>query len=84
MAATKTFVCQIVVGAALMISALVAMDRLTTTTAVRLVDDLRRLPDQLAAACTTAKCVVPPIAEEATTASGFIFHRPGNWASICG
>ena len=76
-AATKTFVCQIVVGAALMISALVAMDRLATTSAVRLVDDLRRLPDQLAAACTTAKCVVPPIAEELTTASGFVFIGRG-------
>ena len=45
--------------------------------AERLVDDLRRLPDQLAAAGTTAKCVVPPIAEELTTASGFVFIGRG-------
>ena len=76
-AATKTFVCQIVVGAALMISALVAMDRLARMSAVRLVDDLRRLPDQLAAAGTVAKCVMPPIAEELTTASGFVFVGRG-------
>jgi glucosamine--fructose-6-phosphate aminotransferase (isomerizing) len=76
-AATKTFVCQIVAGAAVMISALVAMDRMAAISAERLVDDLRRLPDQLAAACATAKCVVPPIAEELTTASGFVFIARG-------
>ena len=76
-AATKTFVCQIVAGAALMISALVAMDRIARISAVRLVDDLRRVPEQLAAAGTTAKCVVPPIAEELTTTSGFVFIARG-------
>jgi glucosamine--fructose-6-phosphate aminotransferase (isomerizing) len=76
-AATKTFVCQIIAGVAVMVSALVATGRLSATTASRLVDDLRRLPDQLAAAGTVAKCVVPPIAEELTTASGFIFIARG-------
>jgi glucosamine--fructose-6-phosphate aminotransferase (isomerizing) len=76
-AATKTFVCQIVAGVAAMISALVARRRLSATSAARLVDDLRRVPDQLAAACTTAKCVVPPIAEELTTAGGFVFIARG-------
>ena len=60
-----------------MVSALVATDRLCATSAARLVDDLRRLPDQLAAAGTVAKCVVPPIAEELTAASGFIFIARG-------
>jgi glucosamine--fructose-6-phosphate aminotransferase (isomerizing) len=76
-AATKTFVCQIIAGVAVMVSAFVATGRLPAATASRLVDDLRRLPDQLAAACTVAKCVVPPIAEELTTASGFIFIARG-------
>ena len=76
-AATKTFVCQIIAGAAVMVSALVATNRLSATSAARLVDDLRRLPDQLAAAGTVAKCVVPPIAEELTTASGFVFIARG-------
>jgi glucosamine--fructose-6-phosphate aminotransferase (isomerizing) len=50
-----------------MVSALVATNRLSAAAAARLVDDLRRLPDQLAAAGTVAKCVVPPIAEELIT-----------------
>jgi glucosamine--fructose-6-phosphate aminotransferase (isomerizing) len=77
-AATKTFVCQIIAGVAVMISALVATGRLSATAATRLVDDLRRLPDQLAASGTVAKCLVPPIAEEFTTASGFIFIARGS------
>jgi glutamine---fructose-6-phosphate transaminase (isomerizing) len=76
-AATKTFVCQIVAGVAVMVSALVATDRLSVTAATRLVDDLRRLPDRLAAAGTVAKCVVPPIADELIDASGFIFIARG-------
>jgi glucosamine--fructose-6-phosphate aminotransferase (isomerizing) len=77
-AATKTFVCQIIAGVAVMISALVATKRLSMASAAKLVDDLRRLPDQLAAAGTVAKCVVPPIAEELTSASGFIFIARGS------
>lgn len=77
-AATKTFVCQVIAGTALMLSALVATGRLAAEAAVRYADDLRRLPDQLAAASTTAKCVVPPIAEELSTASGFIFIARGS------
>ena len=73
----QTFVCQIIAGAAVMVSALVATNRLSATAAARLVDDLRRLPDQLAAAGTVAKCVVPPIAEELITASGVIYIARG-------
>jgi glutamine---fructose-6-phosphate transaminase (isomerizing) len=76
-AATKTFVCQVIAGAALMISALVATKRVSTKFAAHLVDDLRRLPDQLAAAGTAAKCLVPPITEELSSASGFLFIARG-------
>jgi len=62
---------------AVMVSALVATNRLSAAAAARLVDDLRRLPDQLAAAGTVAKCVVPPIAEELITASGVIYIARG-------
>lgn len=76
-AATKTFVCQVVSGSALMISALVAMRRLSVASASRLVDELRRLPEQLDAATVTAKSVVPPIAEELAPAGGFLFIARG-------
>ncbi|WP_135458734.1 SIS domain-containing protein [Mycobacterium sp. DL99] len=77
-AATKTFVCEVVAGVALMISALVAMKRLPTAAATGLVDDLRRLPDQLAAAGVVAKCVIPPIADEFVSRGGFIFIARGS------
>ncbi|GAA2538882.1 glutamine--fructose-6-phosphate transaminase (isomerizing) [Mycolicibacterium diernhoferi] len=77
-AATKTFICQIVAGTALMISALVGMGRLTRAAAVDLVDDLRYLPDRLGHAGVKAKCVVPRIAEEISSASGMIFIARGN------
>ncbi|MCW2688297.1 MAG: glutamine--fructose-6-phosphate transaminase [Mycobacterium sp.] len=77
-AATKTFVCQIIAGVAVMVSALVSTNRLSTASATQLVDDLRRLPEQLAAAGTVAKCVVPRIAEGLTTDSGFIFIARGS------
>ncbi|WP_029113332.1 glutamine--fructose-6-phosphate transaminase (isomerizing) [Mycobacterium sp. URHB0044] len=76
-AATKTFVCQIVAGVAVMVSALVATDRLSAAAASTIFDDLRRLPEQLVTAGTVAKCDVPPIAEEFTGASGFIFIARG-------
>jgi glucosamine--fructose-6-phosphate aminotransferase (isomerizing) len=60
-----------------MISALVAIGRLSFAAASAIVDDLRRLPNRLAAAGAMAKCVVPPIAEELTDASGFIFIAKG-------
>lgn len=76
-AATKTFVCQVVTGAALVISALVAMKRVSVLSAAGLVDDLRGLPDRLAVADAVAKCVMPPLADELISASGFIFIARG-------
>jgi glucosamine--fructose-6-phosphate aminotransferase (isomerizing) len=77
-AATKTFVCQVIAGAAVMISALVAMGRLPEAAAAVLVDDLRALPDRLAAAGTVAKSRVPTLAEELSSASGFLFISRGS------
>jgi glucosamine--fructose-6-phosphate aminotransferase (isomerizing) len=76
-AATKTFVCQIVAGVAVMISALVAGRRISAMAAARLVEGLRRLPDQLAASNTVAKCLVPQLAEELVDASGVVFIARG-------
>lgn len=77
-AATKTFVCQVLTGSALMISALVATGRLSAMSAARIVDDLRRVPEALAAAVTSAKCLVPPITDQLSGATGFLFMARGN------
>lgn len=60
-----------------MISALVATDRLSRRQAVRVTDQLKLVPDQLAVAATVAKCVIPPLAEELSAATGFIFIARG-------
>ncbi|MCV7135822.1 glutamine--fructose-6-phosphate transaminase (isomerizing) [Mycobacterium hodleri] len=77
-AATKTFVCQVVSGVAVIVSALVDSGRLSPSAARVVVDDLRRLPDRLAAAATVAKCAVPQIIDELVDASGFIFIARGS------
>lgn len=77
-AATKTFVCQVIAGTALMISALVATHRVSSAHAAELTDDLRRLPDALAAAGTAAKWLVPPIVDAVNTSQGFVFVARGS------
>ena len=76
-AATKTFVCQVLAGSALMLSALVAKDLLNTSDAAALADDLRAAPENLAAAGTVAKCLVPPLAEDLFDAAGYLFIARG-------
>ncbi len=77
-AATKTFLCQIISGSAVIISALVAMKRLSPASAGKLVEDLCRLPDQLAAASTLARCLLPAIVDEFAPAGGFVFIARGS------
>ncbi|QRY46319.1 glutamine--fructose-6-phosphate transaminase (isomerizing) [Mycolicibacterium boenickei] len=77
-AATKTFVCQVVAGVAVTLSALVAMHRISMRAGIQLVNELRQVPDRLAAASTVAKCVVPPIVEKLTAEPGFIFISRGS------
>ncbi|AFM19312.1 glucosamine--fructose-6-phosphate aminotransferase, isomerizing [Mycolicibacterium chubuense NBB4] len=77
-AATKTFVCQVIAGAALMISGLSATGRIDRSAAARLTDDLRRLPEKLAAALNVAQCRVPPLIEELSDCAGFIFIAKGS------
>jgi glucosamine--fructose-6-phosphate aminotransferase (isomerizing) len=76
-AATKTFVCQVIAGTALLISALVATDRMSPARSAALVDELRRLPDELAAAGTAAKWLVPPIVDAVAASPGFVFLARG-------
>jgi glucosamine--fructose-6-phosphate aminotransferase (isomerizing) len=77
-AATKTFVCQIISGSALLLSGLVATGRITSATTAGVVDLLGRVPERLSAAAAVSKCIVPEIGQELCTAAGFIFIGRGS------
>ncbi|TFB87472.1 glutamine--fructose-6-phosphate transaminase (isomerizing) [Cryobacterium algoricola] len=76
-AATKTFVCQILVGTGLVISSLVASGRMDTAQARRLVNDLYLVPEQLAEAAAAARALLPPLVDEVRGAKGFLFLGRG-------
>ncbi len=76
-AATKTFVCQILVGTGLMISALVSFGRISAGRAWELVDDLYGTPERISAAIASARHEIPSIATEVREASGFVFLGRG-------
>jgi glucosamine--fructose-6-phosphate aminotransferase (isomerizing) len=77
-AATKTFVCQVLVGTGLVISAMAEFGRISRSRARDLVDDLYGLPDRLAAASAAAHEALPSIVTEVRSASGFIFLGRGS------
>jgi glucosamine--fructose-6-phosphate aminotransferase (isomerizing) len=77
-AATKTFVCQVLVGTGLVISAMAEFGRISRSRARELVDDLYGLPDRLAAASAAAHEALPSIVTEVRSASGFIFLGRGS------
>ncbi|MGU3499850.1 glutamine--fructose-6-phosphate transaminase (isomerizing) [Mycobacterium sp. C31M] len=77
-AATKTFVNQVICGVALTISALVAGDRLSPAQGRALGAEVHRIPDRLTAAIATAKTLVPQIASQLAGASGFIYMARGS------
>jgi len=74
-AATKTFVCQILVGTGLIISSLADRELIGRADARRLADELRRVPDRLARAVQDASIV--EIVHEVQDASGFVFLGRG-------
>lgn len=76
-AATKTFVCQVISGVALVMSAMVANERLEPDAAARLMRALNGAPARLAAATETAQRLLPPLVDELTTATGFVFLGRG-------
>jgi glucosamine--fructose-6-phosphate aminotransferase (isomerizing) len=77
-AATKTFVAQVVTGVATALSALVATGRMTPGEAARQVDDLRRLPDLLAHAIAVSRDVVPAVVDSVLDEPGFLFLGRGS------
>ncbi|HEY1531259.1 MAG TPA: glutamine--fructose-6-phosphate transaminase (isomerizing) [Galbitalea sp.] len=76
-AATKTFVAQVLTGVAVAISALGEMDRIDAPSRQLILDDLRRMPDLLAQSLTVSKHVVPQLAAEIASAPGVIFLGRG-------
>jgi len=76
-AATKTFVAQVLTGVAVAVSALHARGRLDRHGTDRILDDLRRMPDLLAQSLAVSKHVVPELARELADAPGVIFLGRG-------
>jgi glucosamine--fructose-6-phosphate aminotransferase (isomerizing) len=76
-AATKTFVAQVLTGVAVAISALHELGRVDRANTESILDDLRRMPDLLAQSLTIAKDVVPPLAAQLIDAPGVIFLGRG-------
>lgn len=76
-AATKTFISQILVGAGVVISSLVASDRMSPSYARHLVDELYSVPEQLAAAASSARRELPAVIAEVRDAHGFLFLGRG-------
>ena len=76
-AATKTFVCQVISGVALVMSAMVAHKRLEPDIAAQLMRVLNGAPARLAAATEVAQRLIPPLVDELTAATGFVFLGRG-------
>jgi glucosamine--fructose-6-phosphate aminotransferase (isomerizing) len=76
-AATKTFVAQVLTGVAVAISALGDLGRIDRPSTQSILDDLRRMPDLLAQSLTVTKDVVPALAADIASAPGVIFLGRG-------
>ena len=76
-AATKTFVAQVLTGVAIAISALHELGRVDRANTRSILSDLRRTPDLLAQSLAVAKDVVPPLAAQLATSPGVIFLGRG-------
>ena len=76
-AATKTFVAQVLTGVAIAISALHELGRVDGTLTQSILSDLRRTPDLLAQSLAVAKDVVPPLAAHLANCPGVIFLGRG-------
>jgi glucosamine--fructose-6-phosphate aminotransferase (isomerizing) len=77
-AATKTFVAQVVTGVSYALSSLVASGRMTRTDAHRQVADLRRIPDLLAHAIASSRESIPEVVATVRDATGFVFLGRGS------
>jgi glucosamine--fructose-6-phosphate aminotransferase (isomerizing) len=76
-AATKTFVAQVLTGVAVAISALQELGSVDRARGESIFDDLRRMPDLLAQSLTVSKQVVPQLAGQLVDSAGVIFLGRG-------
>lgn len=76
-AATKTFIAQVVAGACLALSILAAQQRISPSQARRCAAELEMVPDLLAHAIGVATRSVPPLVDATRDARGFIFLGRG-------
>jgi glucosamine--fructose-6-phosphate aminotransferase (isomerizing) len=76
-AASKTFTAQLLTGACVAVSALVAHGRLDPFDAQRLTSDLKRVPELLSQALAASRRSVPPLVDGMTEARGFVFLGRG-------
>lgn len=76
-AATKTFVAQVLTGTCMALSAMVASGRLDPFEAHRLIGDLKRVPDLLTQAVGASQHAVPPLVEKFGDAGGYVFLARG-------
>jgi glucosamine--fructose-6-phosphate aminotransferase (isomerizing) len=76
-AATKTFVAQVITGVAAALSALVASERMLRSDAVRHSDELRLMPELLAHAIAVSHEVLPAVVADVLDEPGFLFLGQG-------
>ncbi|WP_375387196.1 glutamine--fructose-6-phosphate transaminase (isomerizing) [uncultured Amnibacterium sp.] len=76
-AATKTFIAQVLTGAAITLSALSDSGRMARSRAVTVGEDLLRMPDLLAQALSVGKHTIPALIPDLLGQSGFLFLGRG-------
>jgi glutamine---fructose-6-phosphate transaminase (isomerizing) len=76
-AATKTFVAQVLTGVSLAISAQRDLGRIGRRNTAAILDDLQRMPDLLAQSLAVSKDIVPSLAAEIAQNTGVIFLGRG-------
>jgi len=76
-AATKTFVAQVVTGVCAALSALTAIGRVPRARLREAVEELARAPERLARALDVGAATIPPVVARVSAAPGFVFLGRG-------
>ncbi|UFS60250.1 glutamine--fructose-6-phosphate transaminase (isomerizing) [Subtercola endophyticus] len=76
-AATKTFVAQVVTGVCVAVSSMIARGLTPSADAQAIIDDLRRAPERLGLALGVSRTLIPELVSSLTDAAGFLFLGRG-------